>query len=156
MRGWESPLAKPFRHERPARTIRSSPLWKTAPAVRSPDLPPASGWRGRGLGTAIVRLVAPATPSLAYASGKEFNVGAGAARLNEPVLLIRLWAVLPLARDDDALLSPRRCRGARIPPPNPEKNDLGQVVEANPRTAILAHLAPDDVRPVIKFIASRP
>src|SRR5262249_53919698 len=99
---------------------------------------------------AVVRLVAPRRPVLARAAREQFQVRAGAARLDERILLVGLARVLTLARRQEIDLPAARRQRAGVLALHAEQHELGDVAEIEADTApvgaaIFSHLVPDDV-----------
>src|SRR5690349_6102575 len=98
----------------------------------------------------IVGLIAPRRPSFTRAARKQLEIRAGAAGLDDFVLLVGLARVLALARRQEIYLSATRRQGARVLAAHAEQDELGYVAEieadaAPIGAAILAHLVPNDV-----------
>src|SRR4030088_3747141 len=95
-------------------------------------------------------LIAPGRPALARAACEQLEIGPRTARLDDPVLLVRLARMLALARRQQVHLPPPRRQRARVLAAYAEQDELGDVAEieadaAPVRAAVLAHLVPDDV-----------
>src|SRR5262245_43846255 len=102
-----------------------------APLFRGDD--PSGGGMMRiglpGRPIIVVGLVAPRDPALARAAREQLEERAGAACLDDLVLLVRLARMLALARCQQVELPPSRRERARAPAAHPEKNELGHVAE---------------------------
>src|SRR5690242_15254821 len=98
----------------------------------------------------FVRLVPPNGPVRPRSTSKKFQVGSGAARLDDRILFIRLPAMLPLPRPDVIHLPAARIQGSSVLAPDPKQDQFGHVPEvkansASVRATILPDFVPDNV-----------
>ena len=97
-----------------------------------------------------VGLIAPDSPTLALASGKQLQMGAGTTGGDERVLFVGFARVLPFARAHDVDLSAPGLQCSDVLAARPKKQDLGDIAKVKPdaptvRTAIFANFLPYDV-----------
>src|SRR4030081_166915 len=70
-------------------------------------------------------LIAPGRPALARAAREQLEIGPRTARLDDPVLLVRLARMLALARRQQVHLPPPRRQRARVLAAYAEQDELG-------------------------------
>src|SRR6266567_2085939 len=104
---------------------------------------------------ATICLITPNGPAITCPPRKQLKIRTAATRLDNRVLFVRLTRMLALARRDKVYLPAPRRKRSRVLTTHTEQDELSDVTEvksnaASIRTAVFAHLVPDNIALVVE------